>query len=393
MNPLTQQSKPAASTAPATRIRIGAALVVALALVAALGLKFSDRVEESTSDAYVEGNIVQVTPQLGGSVVMIAADNTDVVKAGQPLVQFNDVDARIALERAGAQLAHSVRQVRVQFANATQSGATVTLRAIDLARAEADLVRRQQLGASGAVSGEDIRHADDAVKAARATLTVAEQQSLSSKAMVDQTSIATHPDVRAAISQLREAYLAIARTTVRAPVGGIVSKRNVQLGQRVNAGTVLMSIVPPEQMWINANFKESQMRDIRVGQAATLHADVYGNAVTYRGRIIGQDAGTGSAFSLLPPQNASGNWIKVVQRVPVRIALEPAQLAAHPLKLGLSMQVSVSTGGRDSAVTLEHASARPPFRTDVFGREMEQADQMVQRVIAANLGKLVAGVR
>jgi membrane fusion protein (multidrug efflux system) len=370
------------SMTAASRIKVAGVLTIAAVIGTALYLNLASEGAQSTDDAYVEGNIVQVTPQSGGSVTMIAADNTDVVRAGQVLVQLNDADARVALERAEAQLARTVRQVRVQFSNATQSGASVTLRASELARAQADLARRESLDGSGAVSGEDVRHASDAVTAARAALEVAAQQLASARAMVDHTSIASHPDVQAAISQLRDAYLGLSRTALRAPVSGIIAKRSVQLGQRIAAGTTLMSIVPPEQMWVNANFKESQMHAIHVGQQVVLHADVYGKGVTYRGQVTGQDAGTGNAFSLLPPQNASGNWIKVVQRVPVRIALEPGQLAAHPLKLGLSMSVTIDGGA--AAIVGSRPGAEQVHRTDIFSRELEQADQLAERIIAAN---------
>ncbi|WP_377704908.1 efflux RND transporter periplasmic adaptor subunit [Pseudoduganella sp. UC29_71] len=391
---MTQPTHP--TTAPATapvqtpagRSRL--ANIAAAALLAgsagAAWLMLSPDGHQVTEDAYVEGNVVQVTPQLSGSVTEIGADNTDYVQAGQVLVQLNEVDARLALERAEAQLSKAVRQVRSQFANVTQSRANVTLRAADLSRATADLARRRELANSGAISGEDLHHAEDAVKVARAALTVAEQQLAGSSALVDQTSIASHPDVQAATSQLRDAYIASARTTLRAPVSGLVAKRSVQLGQRVAPGAALMSIVPPEQMWVNANFKESQLRDIRIGQPVSLTADVYGKEVRYSGRVVGQDAGTGSAFSLLPAQNATGNWIKVVQRVPIRIALDAGELAAHPLKLGLSMRASVDTTDRSGAVATTAMTRRAAYKTAIFERELEQADQLVQRIIVANSG-------
>jgi membrane fusion protein (multidrug efflux system) len=347
--------------------------------------------QQVTEDAYVDGNVVQLTPQVSGSVTRIGADNTDYVQAGQVLVQLNEVDAQLALARAEAQLSKAVRQVRVEFANASQFRANVALRAADLSRAEADLARRRGLADSGAISGEDVHHAEDAVKSARAAFNVAEQQLASAGALVDQTSIASHHEVQSAIAQLREAYVASVRTTLRAPVSGLVTKRSVQLGQRVNAGTALMSIVPPEQMWVNANFKESQLGDIRIGQAVTLSADVYGKSLRYSGRVIGQDAGTGSAFALLPAQNATGNWIKVVQRVPIRIALDPKELAAHPLKLGLSMRVTVETTDRSGAVAMHTVATRPAYATDVFKHELEQADQLAERIVAANGGGSGAG--
>jgi membrane fusion protein (multidrug efflux system) len=383
-NVAAAESKPAAKKILNVQNVVAAALLIGAA--GAAWVMLAPTGKQVTEDAYVEGNVVQVTPQLSGSVTQIGADNTDYVKAGQVLVQLNEVDAQLALSRAEAQLSKAVRQVRVQFANASQSRANVTLRAADLSRAEADLARRRELANTGAISGEDIHHAEDAVKTARAALTVAEQQLASASALVDQTSITSHPEVQGAISQLRDAYIASVRTTLRAPVSGLVTKRNVQLGQRVNAGAALMSIVPPEQMWVNANFKESQLGEIRIGQPVTLSADVYGKSVRYTGRVIGQDAGTGSAFSLLPAQNATGNWIKVVQRVPIRIALDPNELAAHPLKLGLSMHVTVDTTNRSGAVAMTTVANRAAYTTDVFKHELEQADQLVERIIAANIG-------
>jgi membrane fusion protein (multidrug efflux system) len=383
-NVAAAESKPAAKKFPMAQTAVAAALLAVAAGAAWTMLASTDK--QITDDAYVDGNVVQVTPQLSGSVTQVGADNTDYVKAGQVLVQLNEVDAQLALSRAEAQLSKAVRQVRVEFANASQSRANVTLRAADLSRADADLARRRELANTGAISGEDIHHAEDAVKTARAALTVAEQQLASANALVDQTSITSHPEVQGAISQLRDAYIASVRTTLRAPVSGLVTKRNVQLGQRVNAGAALMSIVPPEQMWVNANFKESQLGEIRIGQPVTLSADVYGKSVRYTGRVIGQDAGTGSAFALLPAQNATGNWIKVVQRVPIRIALDPKELAAHSLKLGLSMHVAVDTTNRSGAVAMTTVANRAAYTTDVFKHELEQADQLVERIIAANIG-------
>jgi len=264
--------------------------------------------------------------------------------------------------------------------------ANITLRASDLSKAEADLDRRAQLAKTGAISGEDIRHAEDAVKSTKAALTVAEQQFASSQALIDKTTIATHPDVLNAISQVRDAYIAKTRTSLPAPISGIVTKRSVQLGQRVTAGTPLMSIVPLDQIWVNANFKESQLRNIRIGQTVKLTADVYGKSVVYTGHVIGQDAGTGSAFSLLPAQNATGNWIKVVQRVPVRIALNPKELEKHPLKLGLSMRAEVDAKDQNGVAGTEKPAGNQSYQTSIFANEVEQADRLVQDIILANAG-------
>jgi membrane fusion protein (multidrug efflux system) len=340
--------------------------------------------DQTTEDAYVNGNVVTVTAQVGGMVTAIEADDTDYVKAGTPLVQLDEVDAQLALERAKAQLAKTVRQARSQMAGAGLAGAAVQQRQVELERASADLGRRRQLLASGAISGEEVQHAEQAVHAAQAGLMAAQQQHVANNALVAGTSLQSHPEVMAAAAQLREAVVALSRTQVYAPVSGLVSKRGVQLGQKIAAGAPLMAVVALDNLWVDANFKESQLRDIRIGQAVQLHADLYGGSVTYRGTVIGQQAGTGSAFSLLPTQNATGNWIKVTQRVPVRIALDPAQLTAHPLQLGLSMRVRVDTHHQEGDRVSQVASAEHGLQSALQATQLAKADALVRAVIAAN---------
>ncbi|MGO4304457.1 HlyD family secretion protein [Cupriavidus sp. RAF12] len=370
----------------ARRWRIAAAAAVVIALAAATGywLQYS-RHWVSTEDAYVEGNVVQVTPQVGGVVTAILADNTDLVESGKTLVELNGVDAQLALATAQAQLARTVRQVRGQFATAGQDRANVELRSLDLARAREDMARRSALVASGAISGEELVHATHAVQAARASLSMATEQLKRNQALVERTSVDSHPDVQAAAAQVRNASIALSRTCIPAPVGGVVTKRSVQVGQRVSAGVPMMSVVPLDHLWVTANLKESQLRDIRLGQPVTLTTDLYGDGVVYHGRIIGQDAGTGSAFALLPAQNATGNWIKVVQRVPVRIALTPAEVAAHPLQIGLSMKVSVDTRSRDGKRLVAIDASGQNYRTTVFADEMARADEFVRHIVEQNL--------
>ncbi|WP_266169118.1 efflux RND transporter periplasmic adaptor subunit [Dyella subtropica] len=362
----------------------GAAVLALGVIGAAIYWATAGQYRESTEDAYVDGNVVSVTSQVNGVVTAIGADNTDFVHAGTILVKLDDVDAELALSRAEAQLARTVRQVRAQYATAGQTRANLELREVELAKAKADLIRRQELVASGAISGEEVKHAEEAVRAATAGLGVASQQLAGSQALIDRTSIASHPDVLAAASQVRDAYVAAYRTAVPAPVTGVVTKRSVQVGQKINPGMSLMSVVPLDHLWVNANFKESQLRHIRIGQPVTLVADVYGGDVVYQGTVMGQDAGTGSAFSLLPAQNATGNWIKIVQRVPIRIALDPRQVAQHPLQLGLSMKVNVDTGKRDGSRLVTPGSPGHGYQTDVFARELVSADALVDKIIAAN---------
>jgi membrane fusion protein (multidrug efflux system) len=339
---------------------------------------------QSTDDAYVNGNVVQITPQISGTVVSIAADDTQFVKAGQPLVRLDQADAKVALDQAEAQLARTVREVRNLFATTAQLQAAVEVRNTDLIQAQSDLARRAQLGKSGAVSGEELQHARDAVKAAQSALLAAQQQLAANRARIDHTTLEDHPDVRNAAAAVRNAYLNYARTVLPAPVSGFVARRNVQLGQRVGPGAPLMAVVPLDQVWVDANFKEPQLADMRVGQPVTLTADLYGNGVRYHGKVAGFGAGTGSAFSLLPAQNATGNWIKIVQRVPVRIALDPRELANNPLQIGLTMKADVNVRN-DNGVRLPHlANNNVAYSTEVFHSTDESADARVRAIIAAN---------
>jgi membrane fusion protein, multidrug efflux system len=342
------------------------------------------RYHQTTDDAYVSGNVVQITPQISGTVVAIGADDTQFVKAGQPLVRLDQADARVALDAAEAQLARSVRDVRNLFATSSQLEASVQLRRTDLAAAQSDLARRQRLGSSGAVSAEELQHSVDAVKVAQAALLAAEQQLAANRARVDNTTLKDHPQVRDAAAAVRSAYLTLSRTELPAPVAGFVARRNVQLGQRVSPGTPLMAVVPLEQVWVDANFKEPQLARMRVGQRVTLTADLYGSHVVYHGAVAGFGAGTGSAFSLLPAQNATGNWIKIVQRVPVRIALDAREVASHPLQIGLSMKADVDVRNGNGARLPQLASTASDWSTDVFGSTDALADARVQAIISAN---------
>jgi membrane fusion protein (multidrug efflux system) len=343
------------------------------------------RYEQSTDDAYVSGNVVQITPQISGTVVAIGADDTQFVKAGQALVRLDQADAKVALDQAEAQLARTVRDVRNLYATSAQLQAAVQVHETDLAAAQSDLARRRQLGASGAVSGEELQHATDAVQAAQGALAAARQQLAANRARVDGTTLENHPQVRDAAAAVRAAYLTFSRTELPAPVSGFVARRNVQLGQRVSPGTPLMAVVPLDQVWVDANFKEPQLARMRVGQPVKLTADLYGTHVVFHGSVAGFGAGTGAAFSLLPAQNATGNWIKIVQRVPVRVALDPREVATRPLQIGLSMQAEVDVSNGDGARLPQVASNAASWSTDVFGSGDARADARVHAIIAANL--------
>ncbi|GLQ52026.1 HlyD family efflux transporter periplasmic adaptor subunit [Dyella flava] len=358
--------------------------VAALAAAAAAYYLLVARYYESTDDAYVNGNVVQVTPQVTGTVIAVNADNTQTIQQGQPLVKLDPADARIALQQAEATLGQTVRQVHTLYVDNLQYRAVLAQRKADLARAQEDYRRRMDIAQSGAVSTEEITHARDALSNAQAAYDAANQQLAANQALTWNVSIANHPDVLAAAAKVRDAYLAYARNTLPAPVTGYVAQRVVQVGQRVAPGTPLMAVVPLNEIWVDANFKEVQLEHMRVGQPVTLHADVYGSSVTYHGRVVGFSAGTGSAFSLLPPQNATGNWIKIVQRLPVRIALAPKELEAHPLRIGLSVIAEVDLHNENGAA-LDNAP-NTVYQTPVFADYGVEAEGEIARIIAQNAG-------
>lgn len=354
---------------------------------------------ETTDNAYVQGHVVQVTPLISGSVQGVLVDDTDRVKAGQTLVRLDGSDALVALDAAKSQLAQAVRQVQALYANDQTLVAQVAVREAELVRAQTEVARtqeayqrRQPLAGQGAVSGEDMAQArsafssaQNAFDVARAGVAAAKQQLSASQRLTQGVGAYQHPTVQLAAAKVRESYLNLQRTQLKSPVDGYVARRTVQLGQRVAPGTPLMSVIPLQDVWVEANFKEVQLRHIRIGQPVMLTADLYGRQVQYRGRVAGLGVGTGAAFALLPAQNATGNWIKVIQRVPVRVVLEREQLAAHPLRVGLSMTASVDVQDLSGK-----ALADTPAATVSGAPEQEsdpEVEKLIRSVIAANLGR------
>jgi len=364
-------------------------LAVALGVIALAALGwwwlYASRFE-STDDAYIAGDLVGVMSQVSGTVVSIAADETDRVQAGQELVRLDATDYRIALQDAEQQLARAVRQVHTVFANRDELSALVAQRRADLDRADADLARRRGLTASGAVSAEELGHAQDSVNAARDALTAAQKNLAAGVALVGRTSVADNPDVRAAATQVERAWLNVQRTSVRAPVSGYVARRGVQLGERIAPGTPLMAIVPLERLRVDANFKEVQLGRMRIGQPARVIADLYGGHVEYHGTVEGLGLGTGAAFALLPAQNATGNWIKVVQRVPVRIMFEPKELEEHPLRIGLSTRVRVEVGDTSGRALAAVPRRDPVLATSVYDTDLSEIRARVAEIIGDNSG-------
>ncbi|AHZ68302.1 multidrug resistance protein [Pseudomonas mandelii JR-1] len=361
------------------------AIVVILAGVAVWGYhEFYGRWNESTDDAYVNGNVVEITPLVTGTVVSIGADDGDLVHEGQVLINFDPNDAQVGLQSAQANLARTVRQVRGLYSNVDGMKAQVNALQAEVQKAQDNFNRRKNLAAGGAISQEELSHARDDLTSAQNALANARQQLKTTSALVDDTVVSSHPDVMAAAAQLRQAYLNNSRSTLIAPVTGYVAKRSVQLGQRVQPGTALMAVIPLDQLWIDANFKETQLRDMRIGQPVDIEADLYGSDVKFSGTIDSLGAGTGSAFALLPAQNATGNWIKIVQRVPVRIHINAEELAKHPLRVGLSTQVDVNLRDQSGPVLAQQPPQKASFSTNVYDRQLAEADAMITQLIHDN---------
>jgi len=341
---------------------------------------------QETDDAYVAGNQVQVMAQVSGSVNKVWFDDTDFVKKGDVLVSLDKTDAEQAFEKAQTALATSVRQTHQLMINAKQYQASIALQQTALAQAEADLKRREPLGASNLIGREELQHSRDAVATAKAQLDVAVQQYNANQAMILNTSLEDQPAVKQAAAELRDAWLALQRTDIRSPMDGYVSRRSVQVGSQIDTSTALMAVVPATNLWIDANFKETQLAGVRIGQDATVVADIYGDDVTYHGKVVGLDMGTGSAFSLLPAQNATGNWIKVVQRLPVRIELNQDDIVKHPLRIGLSTLVKVDTTNKDGSMLATSVRQQAAYSTNALAIDLAPVNQLITDIVRANAG-------
>ncbi len=366
------------------------ALILAALLFVFAGLGYfaywliSLRHYQATDDAYVVGNQVQVMAQITGSVTAIYADNTDFVQQGDILLRLDSIDAEHAFERAKNTLANNVRQTHQTIIDNEKLLANIELKQTVLQQAQDDLKRREHLGLTGAIAKENLIHSRNSVQMAKSELNVARQQYYANQALVIDTPLDQQPKIKLAASQLRDAWLTLQRTQIVAPVTGYVSRRNVQVGSQIKSGAPLMVIVPADQLWVEANFKEVQLSNVRIGQPVTLVSDFYGSDVTYQGRIVGLDMGTGSAFSLLPAQNATGNWIKVVQRLPVRVELAAQQLIDHPLRIGLSMHATVDTRNRDGLVLANTPRNSIVYETNVLTYNTGEIDQLINEIIQVN---------
>jgi len=388
------ESPPARSTNSARRRGFTILALVVVLCAAAYGSYWFlyARHFESTDDAYVDGDVVQITSEVPGTVIGLHADDTQYVARGQLLLKLDPADAEVAVRAAEANLGRTVRAVRALFDQAGQLRDDILYREVVLRRAERDYERRTGLLGDGAVSREELQHNREDMTEVRARLAAARAQLDETEASIDGTSIATNPEVLAAAAKVRDAWLELRRTRITSPVRGVVARRSVQVGQRVAAGTPLMGVVPLNALWVNANFKEGQLRDMRVDQPVTLSADVYGGSVIYHGKVVGLAAGTGSAFALLPAQNASGNWIKIVQRLPVRVQLDPGELRAHPLRIGESVTASVDI--RDTAGPLVSREVRRvPIPSQPSLANDPAVEARIARIIRDNMGDAKGRVR
>lgn len=338
------------------------------------------RFYEETDNAYVNGNIIPVTAQTAGTIIAIKADDTQFVKTGQVLVELDPIDSYVALEQAKANLAQALRSTQQLFINNAGLQAGINKNKASLDKARKDLTLRQEAISFGAVSKEELNHAQITLKSANASMVQAHSALLSNQALTENTTLQQHPSVLLAAAKYRQAYIDYKRTKICAPIAGEISKRTAQIGRHITAGTQLMALVPLDQIWIDANFKEKQVRNMRINQPVTLFSDLYGTAVKYHGKIMGFSAGTGSAFALLPAQNATGNWIKVVQRLPVRIALDPKELTTHPLRIGLSMHATVNTHDR-SGYFIGSTPQVTEYKTMIYDSLAEEADVEITNII------------
>lgn len=339
---------------------------------------------EETEDAYVSGNQVMVSAQVAGNISKINVDNMDPVQAGDVLLELDDTNTKLSFEQAKSNLANAVRQISQLNYTVKQLKSAVRANEITLAQAQGNLNRRVQLVKDGAIDKESFQHAKEAVELAKANLTTSQNQLEANQALLLDGPLSEQPQIQSAVSNLKQAWLNLERTKIRSPIKGYVARRNAQVGQAVSVGGALMAVVTTDQMWLDANFKETQLTHMRIGQSAEIHFDLYGKDKTFNGKVVGIEMGTGSAFSLLPTQNATGNWIKVVQRVPVRIQLDPQQLAENPLRIGLSATVKVNVSDSQGETLRDQAPATTLYSTNVLQYDESAINNLIESIIRDN---------
>ncbi|MCB1115713.1 MAG: HlyD family efflux transporter periplasmic adaptor subunit [Chlamydiia bacterium] len=342
------------------------------------------RYEEYTDDAYVSGNMIELTPQVPGIIASINVDNTDFVEEGQVLIELDKTDALLAFEKAKNTLAETVRSTVQMFIQVERLQAELEVKEAALFRAEKDYQNRVNLVGIGAVSREEFEHVESAYIGAKASVKETMGALQGAIAEVQGTTVATHPNVKKSADLVRDAYVALQRCDLLAPMSGYIAQRTAQLGEYVNVSEPLLAVIPLNALWVDANFKEVQLSKMRVGQTAVMKSDLYGRKVTYIGKVIGINPGTGSTFSALPPQNATGNWIKIVQRVPVRISLNPQELKNHPLWLGLSMEVTVDISDLSNEMLRQKEESAPLYQTKIYRNQEKGASPIIEKIIQEN---------
>ncbi|KLN95737.1 multidrug efflux MFS transporter periplasmic adaptor subunit EmrA [Moellerella wisconsensis] len=342
------------------------------------------RFQEYTDDAYVSGVQVPIIAQTNGNVTQINYENTDLVKAGDVLVILDKTNAQLSYEQAKHELANAVRQTQERYINNDEYKAEIRKNEISLSQAQKDYQRRATLGQKGTISKEDLQHAKEAVQLAQAALDISIQQYNANQALLRNTPLKNQPAIQQAADNVRNAWIALQRTEIRSPMSGFVSRRNVQIGSEVSPQSSLMAIVPTQPVWVDANFKETQLANVRIGQPVSMTSDFYGSDVVYHGTVVGLDMGTGSAFSLLPAQNATGNWIKVVQRLPVRVELDPEQVAKYPLRIGLSMNATIDIKNQEGPVLAQVQRTTPVFESDVLILDLSPVNNVIDNIINNN---------
>ena len=383
-----QTDTPTSSNNKSQQRKKGLSIFILLLLLISLGSAaywyFFIKGFEETEDAYVSGNQVMVSSQVAGNIAKINVDNMDPVQAGDVLLELDDTNAKLSFEQAKSNLANAARQVSQLNYTVKQLKSAVRANEITLAQAQGNLNRRVQLVKDGAIDKESFQHAKEAVELAKANLTISQNQLGANQALLLDGSLSEQPQIQSAVSNLKQAWLNLERTKIRSPIKGYVARRNAQVGQAVSVGGALMAVVTTEQMWLDANFKETQLTHMRIGQPVEIHFDLYGKDKTFNGKVVGIEMGTGSAFSLLPTQNATGNWIKVVQRVPVRIQLDPQQLAENPLRIGLSATVKVNVSDSQGETLRDQVPATTLYSTNVLQYDESAVNNLIESIIRDN---------
>ncbi|WP_052436039.1 HlyD family efflux transporter periplasmic adaptor subunit [Neochlamydia sp. EPS4] len=342
---------------------------------------------ETTDDAYASGNMININPSITGSVIAYYVDDTDFVTEGQLLVQLDQTEYLLKYEHSLASLASTVLKVRQLYEKVKASQSTLEARKIALSKANYDYENRSHLVEMQAISKEEYTHSKADLSIAKATHQIAEAELAAAIAAVGNTSLECHPLLIEAKSQVRKSYYDLQHCRIYAPATGYVAQRTVNVGQSVRPQTPLMAIISQNDYWVEANFKETQLKFMRIGQPATINFDMYGSKIEYVGKVVGIASGSGSNFSLIPPQNATGNWIKIVQRLPVRISVEPEQMKKYPLRLGISAKVKVDISNQDLPMLASTSPGRPLAATTVFNVHLEPIDHVIDEVIQANLKK------